>query len=350
MAFFTPTAPISGITGPLGKIDRTIKAGTGLAVKFVRRNGKWSLEQKTAATKTNSTLKQEQADRYFKCDCKWKKLSPACRLEIQKTQMTEGSPYEKTLPVYHYFMRYCLFGTECDKYLFYNCLETAASYTDEGDYLDIRGWNVNGICHLKSRLILNGQVHEEKISGNNGHVQFILSKDDLEDQNDIYVQICYKLSNVLTWSIWGHIRNGDFETGNTQHWAVSQHRATHAVNGTARHTGSYGFYAELKPNRYDSQAWISLQQTIDVTDITTLAFWHKIAYKSKKYYGNKLSVYLDGTLIRYIHDKPTPWRYHSINISSYTGIKTLNFHFHLWCPWADNKVVGKQYLDDILMS
>lgn len=349
MAFFTPKLPISGMTGPLGSIDRTIKAGTGLAVKFVRRNGKWSLEQKTAATTTNSPSKQEWADKYFKCDCKWKKLSPTCRLEIQKRQMEIGSKYEKTLPVYHYFMRYCLYGTECDKYLFYNCLETQASYTEYDTYLDVIGWNVNGICNLKSRLILNGQVHEEKISGNNGHVQFILSKDDLlPDTNEIYVQICYKLSDVILWPSWELIPNGDFETGTLPPWTVSQYYSSHEVNETAKYTGSFGFYAYQFPTK-SKKAWIHLEQTINVTGKTSLSFWHRAAYQSYGSWGNKLYVYLDGSQIFYLHAKVGPWAFHQADISSYTGLKTLKFRFELWCPSKLRARRGKQYLDDISM-
>ena len=279
MAIFTPKLPISGITGPLGSIDRTIKAGTGLAVKFVSRNGKWSLERKTAATKTNTLSKQEWADRYYTCDCKWKKLDANCRQAVDRNRIERGSKYEKTLTTYHYFMRRCLYKAECEIFLYNPCFETHATLTEYTAYLSITAWPSKNICHLWARLILNGQIHTERSTGADGTVQFTIPKTHLQEgNNEIFVQICYQTSNQLDYYIPPTFLNPSFETGDFTGWNHSaggtrNFRGWNEITNARAQHGEYSYKGTVKNGLGKGSGDNKIWQYIDYTDVDEISLW-----------------------------------------------------------------------------
>lgn len=176
MAIFRTTEIIDTATGTLGKIDRTINRDTGFSCRLVKRGKTLSYEIKTVATRGGSEARHARAAAYVQCDCKWKRLDDACKKNIAWYQRNFGSKESKTLTTYHFFMQYCLYGTDCQIFQMVPCFYTYIYMTKIGDVLCITGKASLPICNLKGDLYVNGILNKTIQTNDQGEAVFYLSK------------------------------------------------------------------------------------------------------------------------------------------------------------------------------
>ncbi len=124
--------------------------------------------------------------------------------------------------------------------------------------------------------------------------------------------------------------NGTFETGDLTNWTVTKSSTGSAVasnDPTYVYSGSYGCLittagATTFPN--DDQ-YVMVSQAIDLSSVNELTFQYKHIFTPTSWVSRSCIVQIEGSNVFTDNTPKTDWTYKSIDVSSYSGIKTVSF-------------------------